>query len=435
MIYSEEKYQETISFLFSQLPMYQRVGAKAFKKDLTNINALLAGLGNPHHDLKAIHIAGTNGKGTVSFLLSAALQAQGYSTGLYVSPHYKDFRERVRINGQYVSKAYVIKFVAQHKKLFQEVRPSFFEISVALAFCYFRDQKVDIAVVETGLGGRLDSTNVLLPILSVITNIGFDHVNFLGNTLPLIAREKAGIIKNNIPVVFGKKQAETASVFRSVAKEKSAPYYYAEDIFDVRYLRSTQQLSYHQVMKHGAIIYESLAVGLTGPFQKENLQTALAALEVIHAYYPDFLVSDPAIHSGFKHLRNLTGYIGRWQVLGINPLIIADSGHNPAAISSVVAQFEKLDYRDLHIVLGMVNDKDVTKVLGLLPAKAKYYFSKAAIPRGLEAERLQKEAVKFGLPGDAYPSVKAAFEAAKKNAKKEDLIFVGGSVFVVAEVI
>lgn len=431
----EADYQDTLSFLFSQLPMYQRVGAKAFKKDLTNIIALLSGLGNPHIGFKTIHVAGTNGKGTVSFMLAAILQAQGYRTGLYVSPHYKDFRERVRINGQYVEKEYVIDFVKSNKVLLSEIKPSFFEISVALAFTYFRDQKVDIAVIETGLGGRLDSTNVIHPLLSIITNISYDHVNFLGNTLALIAGEKAGIIKKNTPVVIGKKQPETTPVFGQIANQKNASLFYAEDTYLVEEIKQGRQTSFHKVFKDNKLVIDALEVDLKGPFQKENIQTVLKAVDVLKDHAIGLQIDDAAIFEGLKSLKNLTNYIGRWQILGQQPLIIADSGHNPGAMQKVVDQLLHLQYDQLHIVIGMVNDKDSSKILSILPKNATYYFAKANIPRGLDAQELKERAEANHLKGEAYPTVVMAFDAAKKTAQPQDLVFIGGSVFVVAEVI
>ncbi len=435
MIMNDELYKETLSFMFSQLPMYQRVGKKAFKKDLTNIKALLSGLGHPHLGLKTIHIAGTNGKGTVSFMLAAILQAQGYKTGLYVSPHYKDFRERVRVNGKYVSKEYVVDFIQKNKALLSKVRPSFFEISVALAFSYFRDQKVDIAVIETGLGGRLDSTNVIQPLLSIITNISLDHTNFLGDTLPLIAREKAGIIKRDTPVVIGKKQEETAVVFEETARSKNAPLYYAEELFSVSYLSDNISTSFHEVYRKETLFCASLAVNLKGPFQEENIQTVLTAIEVLSRANSNFKIEDAAIVEGLRELKRRTNYIGRWQILGERPLIIADSGHNSGAIQDVIQKLKQLKYNQLHIVFGMVNDKDSSKILSLMPQDAVYYFAKADIPRGLAVDELQQQAKKYHLLGEFYPSVKAAFLTAREHADADDLIFVGGSVFIVAEVL
>ncbi len=431
----ESPYKETLSFLFSRLPMYQRVGAKAFKKDLTNIRELLEAVGNPHRELKTIHVAGTNGKGTVSFLLAAILQAQGYKTGLYVSPHYVDFRERIRINGTYITKGFVVNFVETNRKAIEDISPSFFEISVAMAFAYFQKQKVDIAVIETGLGGRLDSTNVLYPLLSVITNIGLDHTNFLGDTLQLIAGEKAGIIKRHIPVVIGKRQQETTPVFLKKAEELNSKITFAEEVYHVKALTTGGTSTKHEIYKNGRLLYPLISVDLSGPFQEENIQTTLAAIDVLRDNYLEFPVSDKAILSGLEKVKSLTKYIGRWHKLGSHPTIIADSAHNPAALKVVIAQLLSLPFNQLHIVLGMVNDKDVNNVLSLLPKDAVYYFAKADIPRGLDAELLQQQAKKYHLKGTSYSSVNDAFVAAKSAAKIDDFIFIGGSVFVVAEII
>ncbi len=427
-------YQATLDFLYRQLPMYQRVGATAFKKDLTNIRALLEELGNPHEQFASIHIAGTNGKGSVAHLMAAALQAGGMKTGLYTSPHYKDFRERIRIDGQQANTAFVVDFVKEIKPLLETIRPSFFEITVAMAFTYFARQEVDIAVVEVGLGGRLDSTNVLTPELSVITNISFDHQQFLGDTLPLIAGEKAGIIKPGVPLVVGETQEETAPIFRRIAKEKEAPLVFADQRFWARPVRQDLANSWLQVARQQRPYFSDLQVNLRGPYQHLNIQTALTALEVWQEHQAKRFLPFKAIEKGWRELRKLTGFQGRWQVIGEQPIVLVDSAHNEAGIQYVMDYLKEWSGQ-VHIVLGVVNDKDLAKMLPLYLVNARYYFAKADIPRGLAADQLQATAKEYDLSGRAYMSVRNALKAAKGAADKDDLIFVGGSIFTVAEVI
>ncbi|GJM32859.1 MAG: folylpolyglutamate synthase [Saprospiraceae bacterium] len=429
-----QQYRETLDFLYSQLPMFQRIGPAAFKKDLTNIIALLDHLGNPQQQFPSIHLAGTNGKGSVAFMLAAIFQAHGYKTGLYISPHYKDFRERIRINGQYTSRQYIVDFVDAHKALLEEVRPSFFEITVAMAFDYFAKQQVDIAIIETGLGGRLDSTNVLHPILSAITNISYDHQQFLGDTLEAIAGEKAGIIKAGVPVVIGENQAATSPVFLAKAKSLGAPIYFAEAHFQVDEIRSDESFTHFQVTKEGIIQKEELTVDLQGPYQYRNVQTVLACLDVLKNQL-NWDLKTEHIKTGLSQVRSLTRFIGRWQVIGHKPMILCDSAHNVGGLEVVMQRLKEMSYQQLHIVLGTVNDKEVEKVFPLFPADARYYFAKADIPRGLDAQVLREKASPFGLNGRAYTSVKNALRAAKRQAGGKDLIFVGGSIFVVAEVL
>lgn len=425
-------YQGTLDFLFSQLPMFQRIGAAAYRKDLTNIKAICAALGHPERRFPVIHVAGTNGKGSVCFLLNAILQAAGLKTGLCVSPHYRDFRERTRINGQYVSRAFVVDFTARIRQLAQDIQPSFFEISTAMAFDYFAQQKVDVAIIETGMGGRLDSTNIVTPLLSVITNIGFDHTEYLGDTLPLIAGEKAGIIKPGVPVVIGESAPETEPVFRAKATECHAPIVFADKVYRAVPVSTLETHTVFDVYRSGELLYPQLPVNLRGGFQAKNLQTALQAAELLQPHFP---VEESHIREGLYNLRALTRFMGRWDFIGRDPAILCDSAHNADGIATVLTELKSLPFNRLHVVFGMVKDKDITAILRLLPKTAVYYFCKADIPRGLAVEDLRRQAAAAGLLGKAYSSVKNALRAAKRAAAKEDLIFVGGSIFVVAEVI
>ncbi|WP_222845788.1 bifunctional folylpolyglutamate synthase/dihydrofolate synthase [Flavilitoribacter nigricans] len=428
------EYKATLQYLYEQLPMFQRIGPAAFKKDLGNIIALLEALGNPQEHFRAIHIGGTNGKGSVAHMLSAVLQTQGYRTGLYISPHYRDFRERIKVNGKYIRKKAVVAFVEEHRELIERVRPSFFEITVAMAFVYFRQQKVDVAIVEVGLGGRLDSTNVLLPLLSVITNISLDHQQFLGDTLPEIAGEKAGIIKPHTPVVIGETHPETQNVFTEKARALAAPISFADQIWTAELTDSDIAHSYYQIRRDSNTVYDRLAVNLQGDYQKFNIQTALQAISVLRDTEA-LQISPEAVVTGLADLKSLTRFIGRWQVIGQQPTVLADSAHNEGGLRIVLRQLQTLPYRRLHIVMGTVNDKDPGKVLELFPKTATYYFAKANVPRGMDALDLQRRAADYGLEGRAYNSVRNALRAAKRHAQPEDLIYVGGSIFVVAEVV
>lgn len=434
-------YQQTLDYLYQQLPMFTRVGSSAFKKDLTNTLALCAVLDNPQTKFPTIHIAGTNGKGSTSHLLAAFLQSLGLKVGLYVSPHYKDFRERIKVNGALMSKSFVKRFVAQNKIHFETIQPSFFEMTVAMAFDYFATEGVDIAVIEVGLGGRLDSTNIISPLVSVITNISFDHTDMLGNTLPLIASEKAGIIKQHTPVVIGEEQAETTPVFLEKAKECDAPIVFASQNFALKPIESSYDFTIFEVLRKGTKGKPfQLNVNLNGDYQAKNVATALQTIDVLKklpffSKYTEGGQWDAAIGFGFKNLKSLTQFIGRWQLIGQNPTVLCDSAHNEGGLRLVVEQLKKMDFDKLHIVMGMVRDKDISKVLALMPTDATYYFCKANIPRGLEAEALCEQATAFQLKGRAYPSVKRAFAAAKRRAKDTDLVYVGGSIFVVAEVL
>lgn len=413
--------------------MFQRIGAAAFKKDLTNTIRLLDALGNPHERFPKVHIAGTNGKGTTAHMLSAVLQKAGYRTGLYTSPHYRDFRERIKVDGNYIPEEEVVAFVADYQGLFEMVSPSFFEITVAMAFWYFDRAQVDIAVVEVGMGGRLDSTNVILPLLSVITNISFDHMEFLGDTLPKIAGEKAGIIKPEIPVVVGETHPETAPVFQLRARELACPLVFADQELTVELL--DQGLTHTQFKvsdTEGRVLHPALRVQGRGPFLSKNLTTALMVLEVL----PEPWRLDWAIRaSAFQDFHERTRYQGRWQILQTSPLVITDSAHNEAGVRSVIQALLDSAEADLHIVWGMVKDKDRGDILSLLPRRAHYYFCRPNVPRGLDASVLAREAQEMELRGRTYQSVSAAYEAARKAAEAGDLVFIGGSTFVVAEVV
>ena len=426
-------YREAVSYLHSQLPMYQRVGPKAFKTDLSNILQLCQNLQNPERGFQSIHIAGTNGKGSVSHILAAVLQKAGYKTGLYTSPHYKDFRERIKINGQCVTKEFVIDFLNKTLELTHEVKPSFFELSVAMAFDFFREEEVDIAVIETGLGGRLDSTNIIQPILSVITNIGYDHTHFLGDTLKLIAGEKAGIIKEATPVVIGESQKETREVFLNVANNKTAPITFADRQLMVKLTTAGTQYSQAEIIGVEDGSKKSLKVNLLGRYQAHNLTTALVALEELKKR--DWSISEEALQDGLENIRQITGFSGRMQILNSSPTVLVDSAHNREGMKMLIEEIYFFPHKKLHVVLAIVNDKNPDSILSLLPEKGEYYFSKAQIPRGLDAEILEKTAQPYGLTGKIYPSVKQAFESALKTAGKDDLILVCGSIFTVAEVL
>lgn len=427
-------YAATLNYLYEQLPMFQRVGGAAFKKDLTNIRSLLEALGNPQDFWPCIHVAGTNGKGTVSHLLSSIFQAAGFKTGLYTSPHYRDFRERIKIDGKLLSEASVVAFVANHRKLIEDIRPSFFEITVAMAFDAFAREGVDMAIIETGLGGRLDSTNIVHPVLSVITNISFDHQEFLGDTLPAIAGEKAGIIKAHVPVVIGKTQPETQGVFAEKANKMEAPVFFADRQYRAERLHWNETHTFFNVFDNKAHLrHIHLALNAHGPFQAENLVTVLAALDVLKPLYPAIV---PHWIRALREMKQLSNYIGRWQLLQQHPRVIADSAHNEGGLKLVMEELQRLPHRQLHLVIGVVKDKSPDKVLALLPKDASYYFTRASIPRAMPEETLRERAAAFGLKGKVYPDVKQALNAAVETAHpEEDLVFVGGSTFVVADII
>lgn len=427
-------YKEALDALYSQLPMFQRQGAPAFKKDLTNTTFLCEYFDDPQEKFKSIHVAGTNGKGSVSHLLASVFQEAGYKVGLYTSPHLKDFRERIKINGEPIPEEKVIDLVQHHLPNFQEVGPSFFEMTVALAFKHFAEEKVDIAIVETGLGGRLDSTNVINPELSVITNIGLDHQQFLGETIQEIAGEKAGIIKQNVPVVIGSNQVETDSIFVLKSDEKNATAHIAEDELDlvqVEYSgRPTPSL--HVILKGFGEEF-NLKSGLAGSYQAINIRTVGCAIQVMIGQ--GWIIGRKNFAAGISKVVENTGLHGRWETLAIEPLTICDCGHNLDGITEILKLLEQTEHAHLHIVWGMVSDKDHGPVLGLLPKAASYYFCAPDIPRALDAESMQLEAGKFDLLGHRFPTVKEALNAAQAKAGSNDLIFIGGSTFVVAEVV
>ncbi|WP_234986325.1 bifunctional folylpolyglutamate synthase/dihydrofolate synthase [Pontibacter lucknowensis] len=412
--------------------MFQRIGNAAFKKSLDNIIALCDALGQPQHKFKTVHVAGTNGKGSSSHMLAAVLQSAGYKTGLYTSPHLKSFTERVRVNGAELPQDYLISFVEQHKDLFEQVKPSFFEMTVALAFQYFADEQVDVAVIEVGLGGRLDSTNIITPELSLITNIGFDHQALLGDTLAEIAGEKAGIIKPHIPAVVSTKQSEIAHVFEQKAAAEQAPLYFATDSIRVQVLEQHLEGQVYDVYLDGNRWLQSLQSDLAGVYQKFNLPGVLKSLLLLREQ--GFTISDDAIRQGIGRTKTITGLKGRWQVLGNQPLIICDTGHNVDGVKQILAQLAALAPKQVHFVFGAVNDKDVTTTLQLLPKAYNYYFCQAQIPRALPVLELQEKAKMVGLRGEAYATVSEAIAAAKGNAEPDEVIFIGGSTFVVAEI-
>lgn len=425
-------WQQALDYLYAQLPMFHRIGAAAYKNNLDNIHALDKILNHPHTTYPSIHIAGTNGKGSVSSMLAAIYQTAGFRTGLFTSPHLKDFRERIRVDGKMISRHYVIRFINKHRKEFEKIKPSFFEWTTALAFDYFRSKKVDIAIIETGLGGRLDSTNIISPELSVITNIGRDHANLLGNTLQKIAAEKAGIIKPRIPVVIGEKQSAVEDIFHEKAKETGSKLVFASDSFKaVKKSDEVKQMRLDIFFKRKMYL-ENVILDLAGNYQLKNVCTVLQSVQMLKEKFP---VQDKQIRNALKKVKTLTGFNGRWTVLSKKPLIIADTGHNPEGISEVMKQLSGLQFTHLHVVFGMVADKDIASVLRLLPMNAFYYFCKPAVPRGLDERQLYMAAEKFYLKGKCFSSVKKAFKAAKAGASKSDLIFIGGSTFVVSEII
>ena len=426
-------YADTTNWMFNKFPMYQKIGAKAYKPDLGNITELLDFLGNPQNNFKTVHVAGTNGKGTVSHTLASIFQECGYKTGLYTSPHLLDFRERIRINGKMIPEQNVIDFIGDNKEKFEEMQLSFFEMATGMAFDYFSKEKVDIAIIEVGLGGRLDSTNVIKPELSVITNISLDHVSMLGNTLAEIAVEKAGIIKPNTPVVIGETQPETKDVFIKKAEECKAPIYFADQIVDCDKVH-IESLDYQKfdIWKDNELYIEAVEFPLLGYYQKKNLATVICAIEILKE---KFNIDKKDIVNGLEFVVKNTNLMGRWQILSRQPLVIADTGHNVGGIKEIVMQLSDMSFRKLHFVLGCVNDKDIDGILHLLPHYAEYYFCKADIPRGLDANILAEKALEVGLRGNVYESVQQAYNSALNNARFEDVVFIGGSNFTVAEVI
>ena len=401
-------YRDTLDYLFSQLPMYQRSGAAAYKEDIGNIIKACDILKDPHKKFKSIHIAGTNGKGSTAHMLASILQESGFKTGLYTSPHLKDFRERIKINGKMISKNQVINFVKKNKTEFEKINMSFFEYTVAMAFDYFAESQVDIAIIETGLGGRLDSTNIISPELSIITNIGYDHTNLLGSKLEQIAKEKAGIIKEKTPVVIGRKQEEIINdIFKKTAYNKKSKIYFSDNNNN-----------------------NNISCDLKGEYQNENINTTIKAIEVLN-----WDIDNKTINKGLKNVIKNTGLYGRWQIISKKPYIICDTGHNQDGIKNITAQLKKINFNNLHFIFGTVKDKNIIDIIKLLPKEAMYYFCAANIDRAFNASKLQDISLELNLQGNAYNSVKDAYNNAISNYKKDDLIFIGGSTFVVAEIL
>ena len=428
-------YAETLHFLYEQLPMFQRVGAAGFKKGLGNTLALAEAQGHPERGFRSVHVAGTNGKGSSSHLLAAVLQAAGYQVGLYTSPHLREFTERIRVNGRELAPEYLVQWVARWRPLFAEVEPSFFEMCVALAFCYFAEQRVDVAVVEVGLGGRFDSTNIVNPLVSLITNISFDHQALLGNTLVEIAGEKAGIIKPGVPAVVSQTQPEVAGVFRREAAIQLAHLVFADEIYQASFTAEVDPatgLRPLALRQYGRPYLPNAELGLPGDYQQLNLPGVLATIDELRAQ--GFRITEAAVRTGLRQVSQLTGLRGRWSIIGRFPLVVCDTGHNAAGLSLVMRQLQRMPHQRLHLVIGTVNDKDVPAMLALLPAEAAYYFCAAAIPRALPAAELETLAAEQGRVGQAYASVTAAVAAARAAASPDDVVFIGGSTFVVAEV-
>lgn len=421
-------YKETINYLFTSAPLFQNIGSGAYKEGLYNTLQLDKHFGHPHQQYKTIHVAGTNGKGSCSHTLAAILQASGLKVGLFTSPHLVDFRERIRVDGEMISEQYVIDFVAEHRDFFEPLHPSFFELTTAMAFKYFAEQHVDIAVIEVGLGGRLDCTNIIMPEVCVITNISFDHVMFLGDTLAKIAGEKAGIIKSGVPVVIGEVVQETKPVFEQKAQEMNAPIFFAEE---------EKEVIKHRFRKNGGIYYQTIKYGnligeLGGYCQQKNANTILCAVSQLKEQ--GFLISENDVHTGFAHVCEMTGLMGRWQTLRKEPKVVCDTGHNVGGFRWITRQLNKV-HAPMRIVFGMVNDKDISGVLSMMPKHATYYFCQASVKRALPHEEIKQKAAAYGLKGESYPTVMQAYKAALADAQKEDFIYVGGSSFVVADLL
>ena len=420
-------YPETLDFLFTQMPMFSRTGGDAYKEGLDNIISLSMLYGEPQEQLKCIHVAGTNGKGSTSHLIASVLQESGYKVGLFTSPHLVDFRERIRVNGKMISKQEVVDFVNAYVRANHQGNPSFFELTTMMAFDYFRKEKVDFAVIETGLGGRLDSTNIITPILSIITNISFDHTQFLGDTLPKIATEKAGIIKNGVPVVIGEaKDDEIHTVFAEKAKEMQSPIVFAEEKNQIAAYKREKDRFVLETLSNGTLVDE-----LSGDCQVKNANTALNAIHILQSI--GISIPQTAIEQGFEHVCSISGLMGRWMIVNESPRVICDTGHNVAGVQYIVKQLAKERYNNLHIVLGFVKDKDVTHILEMFPRYATYYFTNASIPRALPAKELKALATARGLDGNDYATVAEAYKAALEASQPDDMIFIGGSTFIVAD--
>lgn len=425
-------YQETIDYIFQHLPMFQRIGKAAYKNDLSTAILLDDYFDHPHKQYPTIHVAGTNGKGSVSHMIAAILQMAGYKTGLFTSPHLTDFRERIRVNGQMIPEESVISFIDKSQEIFLHTKPSFFEMTSAMAFYYFFESKVDIAVIEVGMGGRLDSTNIIIPLISIITNIGMDHTEFLGDTLQKIAGEKAGIIKQNIPVIIGEYHEETWPVFVIKAEALNSEIILADSVFNSK--PSGHKSHGKQILniyRNGTLYYENLTLDLIGFYQQKNISTVLAAIEILMK--TGYNISRDQIYSALDNVQKFTGLRGRWQQLANQPIIICDTGHNVDGLRTVLEQIYSVSFDQLHMVIGFVNDKDIQGMLDLLPLNACYYFTNASIPRALNSEELKNKAYLLGLKGESYSSVPIAIEAAISNAGPSDMIYIGGSNFVVGE--
>lgn len=423
-------YRETVEYLYRCVPMFQNIGAQGYKEGLSNTLALDEHFGHPHRSYRTIHVGGTNGKGSCSHTIAAILQSAGYKVGLYTSPHLVSFRERIRVNGEMVSEDYVVRFVEEHRSFFEPLQPSFFELTTAMAFKYFELQQVDIAVVEVGLGGRLDCTNIITPTLSVITNISFDHTQFLGNTLAAIAAEKAGIIKSGIPVVIGESNDETKPVFVAKAEEVNATIIFAEENAEVL---KTEHDFENATVQYSTKNFGKIQGELTGLCQEKNANTILHAVAQLRQ--ANLHIADDDVRRGFGNVCEMTGLMGRWQQIKDWPRAVCDTGHNEGGFRYIVRQLEQQDCKRLHIVFGMVNDKDISAVLSMLPENATYYFAKANVHRALDENDLRQRAMHYGLEGNAYPTVVKAYEAALRNAEPDDFVFVGGSSYVVADLL
>jgi len=427
-------YKQTLDFLYSQFPAYHKIGKGAYKNDLNNIIELDNYFCHPHEKYSTIHVAGTNGKGSVSHMIASVLQEAGYKVGLYTSPHLKDFRERIKVNGEMIPESDVVAFVSDNIEIIKSLKPSFFEMTVAMAFNHFERSNVDVAVIEVGLGGRLDATNIINPVLSVITNIGHDHMDILGNTIDIIALEKAGIIKRKTPVVISETHPLTKEIFISKAAEIESPIYFADELFTCDLLESSSpggERKYSITHLLNSYKFEG-ETALGGDYQVKNLQAVFCVFDILKEA---FRYSEKNISEGIRNVIRNTGLMGRWQILSGSPLTICDTGHNKEGLEYVMNQVLRIPKTALHVVLGFVNDKDLSSVLPLFPTKAIYYFTKASIPRALNEEILQREAAKHGLVGQSYPDIKTAFSQARNNAAQTDMIFIGGSTFVVAEVV
>ncbi len=429
-------YKEAEVFLFERLPMFQRIGGAAYKKDLSNTLAILEAIGNPHKKGKFVHVAGTNGKGSTSSALASVLKEAGYKVGLYTSPHLKRFTERIRVNGEEIAKEKVVEYVEKYRGLIDKFQPSFFELTTAMAFDYFAEKETDIAIIEVGLGGRLDSTNVILPELSIITQIALDHQQFLGNTKEAIVKEKAGIIKDNVPVITSVEEPELRDIIQSIASVHHSDYIYSKDLFEVEFLQPSYPFWQYNVRYKEKMLFEQLEIALGGSYQLQNLQTIFTAIHILKS--KGFTISDSAIKEGLKKIAINSGLKGRWQILQESkdglPRIIADTGHNISAFDHLIQMLKQEKYDHLHIIFGSVNDKEPIEILERLPKNATYYFTQAQVPRAMPSEQIKSYADKIGLKSTSFDTVLSAWNKAQENAGENDLIFVGGSTFVVAEI-